>query len=190
MGSWGNVVRGVAVGAGVVALVAGCNSDDGGSGGKSTGASASSTIAPDVPAGFDACKLPPEIVQSEELINPRPDTKDGVGGVKWRGCRWVQSDGYGVTIDTTNITLAMIRANPDFTVAEDLPIAGRPALAYRPTGQKTTAEHCLLSVEIKGGTLEISPINPPSSKKTRGQDACDIAKRLADGIVPAIPSTL
>ncbi|WP_280264943.1 DUF3558 domain-containing protein [Nocardia wallacei] len=174
---------------GAVALVAGCNSD-GGSGGESTTAAATPTIAPDVPAGFDACKLPQSVVQSEELKNPRPDTKDGAGGIKWRGCGWVQSDGYAVTISTTNISLAMVRANKDFTVAEELSIAGRPAVTYRPTGQRTPEEHCLLSVEVKGGSLEISPINPPSAKKSRGQDSCDIAKRLADGIVPAIPSTL
>ncbi|GAB2691748.1 DUF3558 domain-containing protein [Nocardia thraciensis] len=187
MASWGKVVRGAALGAGVIALVAGCDSGGGGTEG-STGASATSTVAADVPAGFDACKLPQSVVQSEQLINPEVDTKDGAGGIKWRGCGWIQSDGYGATIDTTNITLAMVRANKEFTVAEELSVAGRPAVAYGPADQKALQAHCLVSVEMKGGSLEISINNPPSRKKSGAQHSCEIAKRLAQGIVPAIPA--
>ncbi|RDI54209.1 DUF3558 domain-containing protein [Nocardia mexicana] len=191
MASWGKVVRGAALGAGVVALVAGCNSDGGGTDGT-TKASATSTVAADVPAGFDACKdIPQSVLQSEQLKNKGVDSKDGNGGVKWRGCIWVQSggDGYGGTIDTTNITLPMVRANKEFTVAEELSVSGRPALTYALSGQDLRA-HCILSVEMKGGSLEVSIDNPSSAKQTAGQHSCDIAKRLAGQIVPAIPASL
>ncbi|MBF6333887.1 DUF3558 domain-containing protein [Nocardia transvalensis] len=188
MASWGKVIRGAALGLGAVALVSGCNSGGGGSNGT-TSASATPTIAPDVPAGFDACKgIPQSVIQSEHLIKPQVDTKDGRGGTKWRGCIWLQADdGYSATIDTTNITLAMVRANHEFTVAEELTVAGRAAITYRPSGQKNLSEHCLLNVEMEGGSLEISIVNP-ASRKTGNQDSCEIAKRLAQGIAPAIPA--
>ncbi|WP_084507264.1 DUF3558 domain-containing protein [Nocardia violaceofusca] len=188
MASWGKARRGVIVGVGLLALVSACRSGDDPHS-ASTNVSQTSTIAPGVPAGFDACKLPPSLVQSEELVKPEPDIKDGDGGVKWRGCGWIQSDGYSVTIDSTNISLAMVRANRDFAVADELTIAGRPALTYAQTGQDLKT-HCILSTEIKGGSLEVSVNNPANRRKSAGQDSCEIAKRLTEGIAPIIPSNL
>lgn len=193
MASWSGVVRGVVLGAGVVVLASACNSG-GESKGNTSSASATPTIAADVPAGFDACKdIPQALIQSEKLKNKGADTTNRPGGIKWRGCGWVQSggDGYFGSIDTTNITLAMVHANSQFTVTEDLNIGGRAALTYRPSDDQTDQhEHCILIVEMKGGSLEVSISNPPSAKLTASQHSCDIAKRLAEGIVPAIPATL
>ncbi|WP_330252193.1 DUF3558 domain-containing protein [Nocardia sp. NBC_00565] len=189
MASWSGVVRGVVLGAGVVVLVSACNSG-GESKGNTNSASATPTIAADVPAGFDACKdLPQALIQSEKLKNKGADTTDRPGGMKWRGCIWVQSDGYAGTIDTTNITLAMVRANKDFTVDEELTVAGRAALTSHVTGQDPHAD-CVINVEMTSGSLEISINNPPSAKLTASQHSCEIAKRLAEQIVPAIPATL
>ncbi|MFI6778742.1 DUF3558 domain-containing protein [Nocardia sp. NPDC050412] len=177
--------------AGLIMLISACNS-----GGESNGdtniASATPTIAADVPAGFDACKdLPQALIQSEKLKNKGADTTDRPAGFKWRGCIWVQSggDGYAATIDTTNITLAMVRANKDFAVDEEVTVAGRAALTSHVTGQDSKAD-CAINVELKGGSLEISVGNPPSAKLTASQHSCDIAKHLAEGIVSAIPATL
>ncbi|MFI6778762.1 DUF3558 domain-containing protein [Nocardia sp. NPDC050412] len=190
MASWSGVVRSVVLGAGLIILISACNSG-GESKGSTNSASVTPTIAADVPVGFDACKdLPQALIQSEKLKNKGADTTDRPGGFKWRGCIWVQSDGYFGTIDTTTITLAMVRANKDFTVAEEFNVGGRAALTYSPSEQNDLKEHCLLSVEMKGGSLEVSISNPPSAKLTASQHSCDIAKRLADGIVPAIPATL
>ncbi|WP_051182066.1 DUF3558 domain-containing protein [Nocardia vinacea] len=192
MASWSGVVRGVVLGAGVVVLVSACNSGEE-SKGSANSASATSTIAADVPAGFDACKdLPQALIQSEKLEKKGADNTDRPGDIKWRGCRWVEAsgDGYFGSIDTTNITLAMVRANKDFTVAEEFNVDGRAALTYSPSEQNDLKEHCILSVEMKGGSLEVSISNPPSAKLTASQHSCDIAKRLAKGIVPAIPATL
>ncbi|OXR47277.1 hypothetical protein B7C42_00399 [Nocardia cerradoensis] len=191
MVSWGKAARGIALGVGVVAVAAGCNSG-GESKGNAADSSAKSTLAPDVPTGFDACKdVPQSILQTEHLKNPNPDVQDGAGGIKWRGCGWVQAggDGYSVTIDTSNITLPMVRANKDFAVDKELTIAGRPALTSHVNGQDAQAD-CVINVEVKGGSLEISVENPPSARDTAGQHACDIAQRLAEGIIPAVPSSL
>jgi hypothetical protein len=189
MASWSGVVRGVVLGAGVVVLVSACNSG-GESKGSTSSASATPTIAADVPMGFDACKdIPQSVIQQEQLIKPDPDKADRPGGTKWRGCGWVQSDGYSPTIDMTNITLAMVRANKDFTVDEELTVAGRAALTSHVSGQDPHAD-CAINVEVKGGSLEISVDNPPSRRKSGNQHACEIAKRLAGQIVPAMPATL
>ncbi len=191
MACWSGVVRGAVLGAGLIMLISACNSG-GESKGSTNSASATPTIAADVPAGFDACKdLPQSLIQSEKLKNGGPDNTDRPGGIKWRGCGWVQSNGYFGSIDTTNVTLAMVRANSQYTVAEDLNVVGREALTYRPSDDHTDQhEHCILIVEMKGGSLELSISNPPSAKLTASQHSCDIAKRLAEQIVPAIPATL
>ncbi len=184
MASWGKVARGGVVVLGLAAVLSGCNSDDGASADQS--ASATPTIAADVPSGFDACTgIPQSLLQSEQLIKPEVDSKDGNGGIKWRGCGWIQSDGYGATIDTTNITLAMVRANKEFSVVEELTVAGRPAITSYVGGQDPHVD-CAINVEMKGGSLEISIDNPTSRKKSGNQHSCDIAKRLAEGIAPAI----
>ncbi|MGY4102607.1 DUF3558 domain-containing protein [Nocardia sp. R16R-3T] len=192
MAGWSGVVRSVVLGATLIMLIAACNSG-GESKGDTNNASATPTIAADVPAGFDACKdLPQTLIQSEKLKNKGADNTDRPGGIKWRGCGWVQAggDGYAGSIDTTNITLAMVRANKDFTVDKEFTVAGRAALTYGPSEQNDLKEHCILSVEMKGGSLEVSIINPRSAKLTASQHSCDIAERLAEQIVPAIPATL
>ncbi|MEV4127780.1 DUF3558 domain-containing protein [Nocardia sp. NPDC049707] len=191
MASWSGVVRGMALGAGLIILVSACNSG-GESKGSTNTAAVTPTIAADVPAGFDACKdLPQALIQSEKLKNKGPDTADRPGGIKWRGCGWVQAggDGYAATIDTTNLTLAMVRANKDFTVDEELTIAGRAALTSHVGAQDPHAD-CLINVELKGGSLEITINNPPWLRDTGNQHACEIAKRLAGQIVPTVPATL
>lgn len=193
MAYWSGLVRGAVLGAGLIMLVPACNSG-GESKGSTNSASVTTTIAADVPAGFDACKdIPQSVIQQEQLIKPTPDITDRPGGYKWRGCDWVQrgGDGYAVTIDTTNITLAIVRTNSQFTVTEESNVGGRAALTYRPSDDKTDQhEHCILIVEMRGGSLEVSDTNPRSRRNTGNQHACDIAKRLAEGIVPAIPATL
>ncbi|MFJ1460814.1 DUF3558 domain-containing protein [Nocardia sp. N2S4-5] len=173
-----------------MAVLTGCNSGGGESVSGSNSTSATPTVAADVPAGFDACTgLPQALLQAEQLKNKGVDNHDGGGGTKWRGCIWIQSDGYGATIDSTNITLPAVRANREFTVSEEMTIGGRPALTSF-VGQQDPHTACTINVEIKGGSVEIAIDNPSSRRKSGSQHACDIAKRLADGIAPAIPSSL
>jgi len=72
-----------------------------------------------------------------------------------------------VTIDTSNITLPMVRANKDFAVDKELTIAGRPALTSHVNGQDAQAD-CVINVEVKGGSLEISVENPPLNQLAHG----------------------
>lgn len=156
MASWGKPMRGGIAILGLTAVLSGCNSSDGDSVGSS--ASPTPTIAAEVPAGFDACKdIPQSLLQSEQLIKPEVDSKDGNAGIKWRGCGWIQSDGYSATIDTTNITLDMVRANKEFTVAEELTIAGRPAVTSYLGGQDPHVD-CAINVEMKGGVSRSASI--------------------------------
>jgi len=149
--------------------------------------SATPTIAPDAPTGFNGCQLPQSVIAAEHL-NSEPESSDakGNGGVRWRGCSFVayEGDGYGVDIRTTNITIPMIRANTRFTIAETLTIDGRQTVTYHQTGEINPREHCLLEVEMKGGGLEISLDNMASNKVTGSQASCDIAKRLAGELTP------
>lgn|GEM_PF-2316884 len=193
MASWGKVIQGGVLGASTILLIAGCNSGGGQAAQGATKAPTTSTIAPDVPAGFDVCKdIPQSVLQAESFGNPDPDIHYADGAVKWRGCGWDQKggDGYSVTIDMTNITLPMARANKQFSVVKEMTIDGRPTVVYIPAGQQGTAEHCLMDVQVKGGSLELSVINDPSAKATAGQDSCEIGERLANEIVPALPSSL
>ncbi|MQY20441.1 DUF3558 domain-containing protein [Nocardia macrotermitis] len=172
---------------GVATLVAGCQGGGSTSAGGSTQAAATSAIAPDAPTGFDGCKLPQSVIDSEHLGSD-PDRSDsaGDGGIKWRGCIWVadNGDGYGANIRTTNITIPAIQANKAFTIAETLSIDGRQAVTYHQTGQTDLHKTCLLEVEVKGGGLEISISNAETNTATGTQASCDIAKRLAGKLVP------
>ncbi|WP_084531828.1 DUF3558 domain-containing protein [Nocardia miyunensis] len=186
MTNWGKVIQSGALGIGAVLLVASCNS--GGSGSDaSKSASATPTVAADVPA-FDPCKdIPQSVLDKEKLINPDADKQDGDGGIKWRGCGFIQENGYSATIDSTNITLSMVRTNHDFNVIEELTVGGRAALTSHVADQDPRAD-CAVNVEMKGGTLEISIDNPPSAPLTGTQNSCDIAKRLAGEIVTNLPA--
>ena len=188
MGSWGKLVRGAVLAAGAVVLVAGCSSGDG-EPEASAPTSTSPTIAPEAPTAFDGCKLPESVMQSEGFLDrATPGDQKGGGGTRWRGCGWVVSNGYSADISTTNITLDMIRASDEWDVYQELTIDGRAALMYHQAGQTDKTSDCLMDVEMKGGSLEISIDNPPSRSKTGDTPSCDIAKHLAEQLVPTIPA--
>ena len=109
-------------------------------------------IAPDAPTAFDACNLPQSVIQSEGLDpTPTPANSAGNGGIKWQGCIWIVSNGYGASIRTTNLTIPMIQANKDFTIAEQVTIDGRQAITYHKTGQTDLQADCILNLAMKGG---------------------------------------
>lgn len=176
---------------GVLILATGCGTSDGeGATGNST-ASGQATAA-EVPAGFDTCKdIPKSVLDSEGLhagsSNNNADY-DGAGGIKWRGCSWVVSDGYGVGITTTNLTVDKVRANTKLTVREDYSVNGRAALATSRADEKNPRSVCTLNVAMQGGSIEFSLDNPDSRRKTGHMDTCALARGLAEKIVPLIPA--
>lgn len=165
-------------------LAVACQASDDGGGG--TGAATSVQIATDVPSGYDACSdVPQEVLDSENLKMPIPQNSTVSGGIKWRGCTWVQSDGYAATIQTTNITVEMV-LEKGFPDTRRMEIAGRSAVSSRRVDDHPGAA-CALNIDMAGGSLEINLSNPPSRKKTGHLDTCELTVELAEKIVPTLP---
>ncbi|MQY31685.1 hypothetical protein NRB56_72950 [Nocardia sp. RB56] len=151
----------------------------------------SSTALPPAPTGFDPCSdaLKP-VLDSEQLHGKERDDSNGNGGTQWRGCGWVQSDGYSVSIRATNVTLSMVRANPGLKIAEELTVGGRAAITYHDSDATDLQHGCILDVELKNGSLEFFLDNPASRRLTGSMDTCLIAKTLAAKVVPLVPTSV
>ncbi|MFC4125765.1 DUF3558 domain-containing protein [Nocardia rhizosphaerae] len=171
--------------------VAGC----GGSGGGETAGGESTTsgqgMAAEVPAGFDPCTdIPKSVLDSEGLHKASSNNNadfDGAGGIKWRGCSWVVSNGYAAGITTTNLTVEQVRANTKLTIRDDYLIDGRAAVAANRADHKNPRSVCTLTVAMQGGSIEFSLDNPDSNRLTGGQDTCVLARGLAEKVVPLVP---
>ncbi|MGY4102831.1 DUF3558 domain-containing protein [Nocardia sp. R16R-3T] len=182
-------VAGVALGAAFV--LAGCGGPDKGNGQPSTGANGSSgsktSVAADVPSGYNPCTdIPQSVLDSEKLRHKDKDDSNASGGIKWRGCGWVQPDGYATSIRTTNITVDMVR-NKKFPNTHEFTISGRQAITTRQSDDDPETS-CVVNVEMKGGSLEFFLDNPPSNKNTGKLDTCQLAQTLAEKVVPTMPA--
>lgn len=174
----------VAVGSAI--LLTGCESESD-SRLDETGEATSSSVQADVPVGFDPCEdIPEQVVDAHNLTMPYPENSDASGGMKWRGCIWVQSGGgYGATIQATNITVEVVEVK-NFADIRSFSIDGRNAVSSRQIEERLE-ESCTVNVEMSGGSLEVSITNPPSSS-TSDQDTCELARELAEDIVPSLPA--
>ncbi|OCF87395.1 hypothetical protein AW168_25825 [Nocardia brasiliensis] len=173
---------------GAVFVVGGCGpSEDGPA--KTNGPSTSkATMAADVPSGFDACTdVPQSVLDSEKLLDKTPNDSNANGGIKWRGCLWAKTDGYAASIQTTNITIDMVR-DKKFPDSREFDIGSRHAISTRQIDDHPDAA-CTVNVAMTGGSLELNLTNPPSGKATGHLNTCDLARGLAEKIAPAIPST-
>ncbi|MBF6262142.1 DUF3558 domain-containing protein [Nocardia farcinica] len=178
-----SVVGGV-LALGVVVVLGGCDSSVDGDAGSTE--STTATVAADVPTGFDPCEdIPQSVLDSENLTMKLNADSDVSGGIKWRGCRWVQPDGYAASIRITNITVDMVRSK-NFPDARETSIDGRAAITSRQVDEHPEAV-CTLNVEMRGGSLELNLSNPPSRKNTGSRDTCALTTGLAQKVVPAIP---
>lgn len=166
-----------------------CGSSNGGTGQPTDNrASATPTVPADVPSGYRPCEdIPQAVLSSEKLLDKTPDDSNASGGIKWRGCLWAQTDGYATSIRTTNITVDMVSAK-GFSDTRDFTIDGRRAVSTRQSDAHPKAE-CTLNVEMKGGSLEFGLTNPASNRNTGHLDTCDLARTLAEKVVPTIPDT-
>ncbi|MBF6412081.1 DUF3558 domain-containing protein [Nocardia cyriacigeorgica] len=187
----------LAIGA-VVLVAAGCGgSTEGeaqpvGSTGSTNGAGSTSTtegsIPENVPSGFDPCAdIPREVLDSEGLRNESNSDAIGPNGTKWQGCGWVQTDGYAPSIRVTNITVDMVRDNSGRVIRDEYTIDGRDAIASNPDDEKDPRSVCTLHVAMNDGSLEFLLDNPSSRKKTGHLDTCQLARTLAEKVVPLIP---
>lgn len=168
-----------------VLILPGCSS----SGGSASNSSTATTTSVQVPTGFDPCNaIPQSILDSESLQGKQPDDfQADAGKILWRGCVWADPDGYAVSIRTTNITVDLTRQK-HFPGTREFPINGRRAIASRQQ-EYHASEDCTVNVEMKGGTLEFDLTNPASAPKTGRTDTCQLARRLAEKVVPSMPTT-
>ncbi|WP_280182956.1 DUF3558 domain-containing protein [Nocardia cyriacigeorgica] len=146
-------------------------------------------IAADVPSGFDPCvDIPEDVLASEGLRNRSTSNNSGSNGIKWQGCRWSQPDAYSTTISVTNITVDMVRDNKNRTVRDEYTIAGREAIASHVSDESEPTSVCTLHVAMKGGSIEFGLNNPASNRQTGHIDTCQLARGLAEKVVPLIPA--
>ncbi|MEV6139399.1 DUF3558 domain-containing protein [Nocardia sp. NPDC051990] len=187
--SRGNTLLGAGLAVGAVVLLSGCGSSTGGDAKPaSTSASAQPSLAADVPRTYEPCKdVPQDVLDSERLHGKDPANGDAGGGVKWRGCAWVRSSSYSVSIRTTNLTIDLIRSR-NFPEATEFTINGRRAISTRQFDGPFIKEACTVDVEMKGGSLEFN-LNNPKSTSTGSLDSCDLARSLADKVVPSMPAS-
>lgn len=169
---------------GTALVLAGCDST---TGNGATPSSVAPSIAADVPAGYDPCKdIPQSVLSSVKLLDPINNDSNASGGIKWRGCMWSQTNGYAVSIRTTNITLEMVKAK-GFPETNTYTIGGRRAVTSRQL-QEHPERNCVLNAEMKGGSLEFILSNQPSNTLTGHLNSCDLVRDLADKVVPTIPT--
>ncbi|MEU6832678.1 DUF3558 domain-containing protein [Nocardia beijingensis] len=187
----GNTLSAIAIAAGVILAVGGCGIGDDRSpiatGSSNPANSASPSLAADVPRGFDPCTgIPADVFASENLKAKGRDDTDAPGGIMWRGCGWVTrgGNGYAVSITTTNITLDQVQAK-HFADAEEFHLAGRRAISSR---QDLAESGCIVSVEMNSGSLDFLVDNPKSSPDTGQTAPCQIARKLAEKVVPSVPA--
>ncbi|WP_280433992.1 DUF3558 domain-containing protein [Nocardia carnea] len=160
----------------------GCESSTGGS-----AAPVTPSMAPDVPVGFDPCTdVPQSVLDSEGLRNKIPDDTESSSGVMWRGCLWGQPDGYSASIQTTNLTLDMVR-DKNFSDATEFTVGPRKAISTRQL-EEHSEESCFVNIEMNGGSLEFGLTNPSSGDKTGHLDTCELARGLAEKVAPSIPA--
>lgn len=172
----------VALVSGAVLALTGCESST-----EGTSAPVAPSMAPDVPAGFNPCTdVPKSVLDAEGLKMPTPDDTELSGGAKWRGCIWASADGYAVGIQTTNLTLDMVR-DKAFPETEEFTLGSRQALSTR-RSEGNPEESCYVNVEMAGGSLQFRLTNPASAPDTGHLDSCDLARELAGEVEPSIPA--
>ncbi|MBH0775853.1 DUF3558 domain-containing protein [Nocardia bovistercoris] len=169
---------------GAVLVLAGCDTS---SDTVATSTPAKPSVAPDVPSGFDPCTdIPQSVLASEKLLDKTKDDSNASGGIKWRGCLWAKTDGYAVSIRTTNITIEMVKAK-HFPETNEYIIGGRQAVTSRQSERQSELA-CNLDVKMQGGSLEFLLTNSPSNRLTGSRDSCDLVRELAEKVVPSIPA--
>ncbi|MBF6165685.1 DUF3558 domain-containing protein [Streptomyces gardneri] len=174
---------------GTALVLTGCDSSTEGDATPTGSSPTSQSIAQDVPTGYNPCNdIPQSVLDSENLRGKQNEDSNASGGVKWRGCAWVQTDGYSPAIRTTNLTVDMVRAK-NFTDTREYAVSGRRAISTRQVDEHPEAV-CTVNVEMKGGSLEFFLSNPPSNRKTGQTDTCSLARTLAEKVVATMPANV
>jgi hypothetical protein len=174
--------------AGAALALTGCDSSTDGDDAPPASSTAGQSVAAETPTGYDACKdIPQSVLDSEKLRRRNEANSDASGGIKWRGCRYGRTDGYFATITTSNLTVEMTRAK-HFPEATEFTVGGREAISTRQFDGPNIKDACTVNVTMQGGSLDINLLNPASNRDTGSVDSCQLARALAEKIVPTIPS--
>ncbi|MEV0332079.1 DUF3558 domain-containing protein [Nocardia sp. NPDC050717] len=176
----------------IVAVGSCASAEDGGMNPTSTLSVNGHELAKDVPAGFDPCRdIPEQVLAEERLGHQEPDITEAPGGVVWKGCDWVYKGGggYSTSVRVTNLTVEMVR-DKNFQDAQEFTIGGRGAISTRQFDGPHVNEVCDINVAVRGGSVEVNVVNPPSRRDTGHLDSCQIARSLAEKIAPSIPESL
>ncbi len=169
-------------------MLAGCDSSTNGDATPTGSPEPNHSIAPDAPTAYDTCKdIPQSVLDSEKLRRRDEANSSANGGIKWRGCRYGRTDGYFATITTSNLTVEMTR-DRHFPEATEFTIAGREAISTRQFDGPNIKDACTVNVAMKGGSLDINLLNPASNRDTGSIDSCQLARMLAEKIVPTMPT--
>ncbi|MFI9636664.1 DUF3558 domain-containing protein [Nocardia sp. NPDC051929] len=187
----GNTLRisGLVIVTAVALVGCGSSSSEGDASPDSPSPTAVPSVAAGVPQGYDPCKdIPAEVLSSENLTLRGQADAEADGGVKWRGCRYGRSNGYVVSIRTTNLTVEVVRAK-QLPEAQEFTIAGRRAISTRQFDGPYIKEACTVDVSMQGGSLEFNLNNPASNRATGSLDSCELARTLAENVAPTMPAT-
>ncbi|WP_328406230.1 DUF3558 domain-containing protein [Nocardia sp. NBC_00403] len=189
MSSRGKTLLGAAFAVSAVVLLSGCGqSSDGDAKPTTPSTSAAPSLAADAPSSYNPCKdVPQSVLDAEKLHQTRIANDDTSAGVKWRGCAYVRSSSYGVSIRTTNLTIDAVRSR-NFPETAEFTINGRRAISTRQFDGPFIKEACTVDVEMKGGSLEINLTNPKATD-TGNLDSCQLARDLAEKVAPSLPAT-
>ncbi|MFC9436855.1 DUF3558 domain-containing protein [Nocardia sp. NPDC057030] len=173
----------------LAALLSGCDGEarpaETPTGPDSTAPSVSKTTGSAPQAAFDPCtSMSPQFLSEHQwdALPPAPK-QNSANGISWKGCRYVAKAGYGLTIETTNGTLAQVREK--FPVAVDISIGDRRALRYE--ARPDVPGGCTVNVEMKTGSLYIL-VDDPSGKHPRNLSPCDNATEIAQAVAPLLPA--
>ncbi|MFF3572469.1 DUF3558 domain-containing protein [Nocardia jiangxiensis] len=171
----------------VVLILSGCGTSGCGTVSSSSAAAANRA---EVPTGFDPCMdIPQSILDPEGLQGKQVnDFQADAGKTLWHGCVWSDPDGYGATIQTTNLTIDAVR-DKHFPGTHEYTIAGRKAIATDQSEQDPS-EACTINAEPRGGSLEFNLDNPASAPKTGRTNTCQLARELAEKVVSIVPATV
>jgi hypothetical protein len=179
------IVRGVTLVLGTAAVlsVAACHSGGGGS--TQSSAATSTTMAADVPTGYDPCTDIPQSVLDGLQLQSKIPAENQSQGTKWEGCQWVKSNWYAVAIQVTNATIEAVR-DRHYQDTQEFTIDERQAISSRQVPDHPN-QQCTVDVEIKGGSLEFFLSN--SKDLVAGNmNSCDLARQVAEQVVPTLPA--
>ncbi len=145
----------------------------------------SSPAGPGSQTSFDPCTaLTPQFLAEHEwdALPPAPK-QNSMGGITWKGCRYVARAGYSFTIQTTNGTLDQVKEK--FPSATGVPLGNRNALRYE--ARPDVPGGCTVNVELRGGSLYVL-VDDPSGKHPRKLSPCDNATDIARAVAPLLPT--